>query len=813
MAKSAQTLFRPTDKQGQLLMSTGVAGTGDNFRTFTDSAGNLHVDVGSRSSHVHIADIRALAAGEENVNIFYMTKDNNIPAFWKVDTTDTTTADDGGSCLVTAGGKRVKKVFLTDIDIRDFGGVGDASVTGSTGTDNSPAFQAALNYANKLMGVVNVNGRSCVNQPRIIFQHGLYKFSSPVTTTNRALSIIGNGSFFLPDSVNYDMTKPFISGSGASTLWNVYFENITFSYFDHAIDLNNNNIAGGQIGLNRITFQGGIENVKINCRSSRTLFESCNFAEVKTGINIIEGDAVIIQNCIVSLTDFIAGDYFIKNSSVTDGPHIYLNNLWGTPGLVATADAAGCAWIKTNGTISVRGRDCRFGGESNGMVVLDSDAPATHTSFATMIEFEDSDILGYSEATGTTHVSPILLRDVPNNIKIIGCQVAAANIPVDFHPDVDPDTVIAAIPSTISPFLTNIGVTVIGNSAFDKDGQETKVNVGDNIPLQLEPYRTENRRNHPLAFTGTVIDFRWWLNVFQSIAADTTYTTSNVIEGRPIYVLITNTDANAHVVTITDVLFGDGTSTFTVPASSSVQIKLVSIDSIVVGWANVPGGASTLDEVLTAGNTSTQAATVGDLTADTVTSDGLGTFPTLLVNRGVTPVIEMKDTANSSIFIQDANGRLDFNNTNGTTSFTGGTTKVGIGITAPSEALEVNGSIVANNATLTDVVSAAALATDAAGKIIAGDLSKSGSITAVSASYTVLDTDEVVLITLDAADAIITYPDTATARKKYLFSWYNPNGKQLQFQNSGGTTNVVTSVNGAYEILGDGTKWWELRKW
>ena len=59
------------------------------------------------------------------------------------DPTDTTTADDGGSCIVSAGGARWRRVFESrTVYASDFGIVADWN--GTTGTDQTAQLQAVI---------------------------------------------------------------------------------------------------------------------------------------------------------------------------------------------------------------------------------------------------------------------------------------------------------------------------------------------------------------------------------------------------------------------------------------------------------------------------------------------------------------------------------------------------------------------------------------------------------------------------------------------------------------------------------------------
>lgn len=89
---------------------------------------------------------RNIANGEQvQVQSYYGTSGGGGGGVFYYDASDTSTADDGGSCIVTASGKRFKRIFTSPkVFMEDFG------VVPSTGTDSSAQVQAAMLYAEKL---------------------------------------------------------------------------------------------------------------------------------------------------------------------------------------------------------------------------------------------------------------------------------------------------------------------------------------------------------------------------------------------------------------------------------------------------------------------------------------------------------------------------------------------------------------------------------------------------------------------------------------------------------------------------------------
>lgn len=70
------------------------------------------------------------------------------------DDSDTTSADNGGTIIVDASGRRWKRLLVGPLNIQWFGAA--SNWNGSTGTDDTTAIQAALDYAYSLPGMVEV---------------------------------------------------------------------------------------------------------------------------------------------------------------------------------------------------------------------------------------------------------------------------------------------------------------------------------------------------------------------------------------------------------------------------------------------------------------------------------------------------------------------------------------------------------------------------------------------------------------------------------------------------------------------------------
>lgn len=101
---------------------------------------------------------------------------SGIAGFFQRDDADTTSADNGGTIIVDASGRRWKRLFTGAVNVKWFGARGDWN--GSTGTDDTAAIQAVCNSGAK----------------NIYAPEGAYKITATVTlSTTRDLTFRGAG--------------------------------------------------------------------------------------------------------------------------------------------------------------------------------------------------------------------------------------------------------------------------------------------------------------------------------------------------------------------------------------------------------------------------------------------------------------------------------------------------------------------------------------------------------------------------------------------------------------------------------------------
>lgn len=110
--------------------------------------------------------------------------DPGIAGFFYYDSTDTSSADNGGTIVVSNNGKRWKRLFDGAINVKWFGAKGDWN--GTTGTDDTAAIQSVYDYL-KLQAPINRRGAGKIYVPR-----GRYLCNGTVTMSS-ALTVIWEG--------------------------------------------------------------------------------------------------------------------------------------------------------------------------------------------------------------------------------------------------------------------------------------------------------------------------------------------------------------------------------------------------------------------------------------------------------------------------------------------------------------------------------------------------------------------------------------------------------------------------------------------
>ena len=120
-----------------------------------------------------IAELRALSNTDAVDDRIFASVDEGMEGLWRVDSSDVTSTDNLGTVLVTSGGKRIKRIFDSDINVKWFGAKGDGSTNDAT-------------VLNQIITEFKATGAS------IYFPKGNYKITSDVIIT-RGINLHGEG--------------------------------------------------------------------------------------------------------------------------------------------------------------------------------------------------------------------------------------------------------------------------------------------------------------------------------------------------------------------------------------------------------------------------------------------------------------------------------------------------------------------------------------------------------------------------------------------------------------------------------------------
>lgn len=153
---------------------------------------------------------------------------------------------------------------------RDFGAVGDYDIDAGTGTDDTAAIQAAINW--------------CAANKRRLLQVGISKITSPLTWPSTQIEIVGAGAVRTFDSGwAYTGTGTMVSGSGADKT--LYFTTLSNMVFEGP------GIASGVNGFYGDFYQGGARgcifrnwNRAVECFGTLNTFEHNRFLENVEGL-------------------------------------------------------------------------------------------------------------------------------------------------------------------------------------------------------------------------------------------------------------------------------------------------------------------------------------------------------------------------------------------------------------------------------------------------------------------------------------------------------------------------------------------------
>lgn len=237
-----------------------------------------------------ISGIRAFSGTLFNSNFY--TMDIGQEGSWYYDASDTTSADNTGTILVTSDGKRVKRIINGFVDVKWFGALGDNS------TSDVSAIQAAINYMNVIGGGDVILKASTGN----------YVLNNKITLKEN-VNLVGKGGI-IKRTFNSD-----VSPSCIEALGNNIIQDLTYNGNATAIS------GGSPLATKDITVLGS--NVKI---IKNTFIDS--EGSFITDVSVAPGS--IISNIIISENNF--GEYidhciyFEGRSTYTTKNFIVSNN-------------------------------------------------------------------------------------------------------------------------------------------------------------------------------------------------------------------------------------------------------------------------------------------------------------------------------------------------------------------------------------------------------------------------------------------------------------------------------------------------------
>lgn len=135
---------------------------------------------------------------------YYAAGDGGAANYY-LDAGDTTTADNGGTVLVTADGRRFKLKHQGIVSVKQFGAKGDWN--GTTGTDDAPAFQAAINAMSGIPGGI-------VRVPPVA---KAYRWNQAVTLTSFC-TLMGSEELRIPN-INAASINEYYGGHCIAITW------------------------------------------------------------------------------------------------------------------------------------------------------------------------------------------------------------------------------------------------------------------------------------------------------------------------------------------------------------------------------------------------------------------------------------------------------------------------------------------------------------------------------------------------------------------------------------------------------------------
>ena len=251
-----------------------------------------------------VGNYAALRAYTGDVTAYYVRGVANIfdggAGVFRVNTSDTTTADNGGTVLVDATGRRWKREFSGSINVKWFGAAGNGIA------DDSQEIQAALNFAATLASYFFQASGNLVNSNdpavEVEFPPGKYLVSSQLYSNATRIRIFGH-NVLIWSGANGVLDSSYLFKFNSA--FDVVIDGISFgSTLTGCVEFNCANISSAMVKITNCAFMGRISSgnavgtaIKYKNQSSNLLVENCKFRDVKHAMENILGDMVRFSNC------------------------------------------------------------------------------------------------------------------------------------------------------------------------------------------------------------------------------------------------------------------------------------------------------------------------------------------------------------------------------------------------------------------------------------------------------------------------------------------------------------------------------------
>lgn len=783
MAKTAQNIAVPSDLDGQILQSTDETGlTADNVDIFEAEDGTFYREIGGKTVHTTIDKIRLMGGtgiADANPNIQYLTHYNDCPGTWVVDEDDTTSDDNTGTILVTAGGKRLKRKFNELVNVEWFGAINDAS------TDNTDAINNALTYLDSLPGTKT-----------LYFPAGA---GFLVKDTINALGVqLSMDSNLLYDGDN-DRTA-LIIGSDDST-----------TSLKHKIRVVNNNYSDWTnsdcVGIEIKNYY--YSDINIILCNGFTIGVKCEGTGKGFVYNIIRLGAIVNNNIAIVLT---------TESNGWVNENIFIGGRFGSPVLHPGISRYGIKITGNNynNNNNVFYKPCFELGltdAQNGNT--DGEAIPVVVEYGSLNAFFDC---------RCENVSNVWIRSQNNSF---------AN---EFHAGVGNGGTIddsGTIPTTIISDRNSQMEKGYFNVFYNSGKLSERINKYDtnNFFAQDELFFARNAAgiSETSQDTWVSVDNDYIEFLANTHAIGVRINTSEIkrfvvkkdaLAGYYGRIVIRCYDSSGNQLTGSDpnYVLGSNATNYTYNAAYG-GCYIIGSDSSINNFLAFNDDVAYADIMFSNGTAHLKLRSFQIQGVDGISSiinykTKKGPFATQAPDSGTWD-------AGTVVWNDDADG-----STLGwvcTDAGTPGTwSRIAIGAHTLDDVLTAGKTTTqipsVGGLVIPSIKSATYLGTDADGNIEAKDApdnSFATKITQVTADYTCLTDDDVILITADSADIAITIPAASTANenKIYKYSFTNPNGKQISFTaTSQGTLYIDSTGTGNLTIISDGSKWWKLNQ-